>query len=639
MSQWRSRRQRRKDSLFGSCRGAVLVVALLVSGGVAIGQEDTQPRTPEEAARVAFDAFLLPEQRLEAISELAVDRSKKSAEALIGLIDPSQSPQIRNAAFAGLARLSGLDQVGPDPAAWQQWWDQNRQMNDVQWYRHLLTNLSRSKDEVVAHQQWTEQRLIDAHRKRYEALADGRRSAALLDMLGDQLTAIRLLAMELMENDLVEQSIPSMDLVVALREHLADPSAQMRRRAALLLKDLGDQGAADLVAARLVAGQEKSPQVLEAHLLLLTRMVRAAAVQPALKMLDDAELAAKAAGFLAAAADESLLSPAYIQDAAALCRAHLEAGSEPEPEMVALLGRVGNEVDWTRISQWLDSPEEATREAAALAWNHAGHPMLALAKRSGDPAIGSIALAAAVLRGDDLDSLLALIANLPPQRDASNDRWAEAMAAMAGRLGGWAVLEADQKLAAHEGELALRLLSVAIEAIDSGDSQLHGPLPDLLLRRAELRLEGDDPQGAVADYQRVSTSKKIFLNSKQRRRAQGGQLHGLLETGDVEGAVDLARTILKAPPPQEPVISSDTFVAEVFLLAAGRHLESEQFDRTAQILDAVPTLLQDRIPQQVRPRLAELRRLLQKAATTSSRRGASEDEPSAVAAQDVGAFK
>src|SRR5690606_19742849 len=95
--------------------------------------------------------------------------------------------------------------------------------------------------------------------------------------------------------------------------------------------------------------------------------------------------------------------------AARTCREHIRDGKLPDPQAIGLLGLIGNETDWVRIEQWLDSDNEAVKEAAALAWGRSTRPLLPLIQRATDLVIRPNAFVAASRRGDDSATLIALI--------------------------------------------------------------------------------------------------------------------------------------------------------------------------------------------------------------------------------------
>jgi len=379
----------------------------------------------------------------------------------------------------------------------------------------------------------------------------------------------------------------------------------MRRRAALLLRDVGDGEAADILARRLVVGTEKDSAALRAYLLLLTQIPREEAVVAALDMLADPRFSAEAAGMLAAAADRQLLQPRQSEQAARLCRELVREGRLPEPQVVTLLGLIGSDADWVRIEQWLDSDNEAVKEAAALAWGKSDRPLLPLLQRATDPVIRPNALVAANRRGNDAATLIALIDSRLEQ-DPRLREWQDALVAMAGRVGPQGVTQADQELARIGQPLSLRerILSAAIDAHGADPVQRDGMLVELLLLRAQVRLDNEDFQGAVVDYKRLAELAPA-LDARQQRRHDRGLLRAQLAVGYIDGAVEVARHMLTNP--ARPV-EADTiaFIVDAFSRAIERDLQAASATRAGQTLAALRSLLGNPAPETYRAQLNAL---------------------------------
>lgn len=592
-----------------------ILAAVLVVGAAAspvLAQVDLTRRTEptvrvsaEEAAAVAADRFALLELRVQAIGLLAEYRTQKVAGVLIDLIGVGEQPEIRTAAFNALANLACLHDLGNDEQAWRAWWAEHRGLPAEVWYQRLLANFAKHNAELAARQKWAQDRLLEAQRLIYESMPSENRPAALLTMLGDPLEAVRLLGMELVHRRLVEGSPPGPELLRAVRGRLDDRNAAVRRRAALVLRDVADGEAADLLARRLVVGTEKDVAALRAYLLLLTQVPRKEAVVAALDMLADPRFSAEAAGVLVAAANANMLEPRQAQQAARICREHVRDGKLPDPQAVALLGLIGDDSDWLRIEQWLDSDNEAVKEAAALAWGKSNRPLLPLIQRATDLVIRPNALMAAARRGDDMTTLIALI-DARLEQDQRQRDWQEALIAMASRVPAMGVIQAERELAriGQPVDLRERFVTAAIDAQGANAEADRDAMVDLLLLRAEIRMESNDFQGAIVDYKRLAELAPA-LNERQRKRHDQGLLRARLAVGYIDGAVEVARAMIEADT-RSPDPQLLPTIVEAFTRAAERHLETNGGQRAQQTLVALRSLFGQNVPEPYRASLNEL---------------------------------
>ncbi len=607
---------------------AALLAISMAAGPVAAQQAQgtaDRPAEPamvsaEEAAAVAADRFALLELRVQAIGLLAEHRTQRVAGVLIDLVSVGEQPEVRAAAFNALANLACVHDIGTSEPGWRAWWAEHRDLPAEVWYQRLLSNFARHNADLAARQKWAQDRLLEAQRLIYEAMPSAERPAALLNMLSDPLDPVRLLGMELIHRRLVEGEPPDNALLTAVRGRLDDRSAAIRRRAALVLRDMADGEAADTLARRLVVAMEKDPAAIRAYLLLLTQVPRKEAVVAALDMLADPRFSAEAAGVLVAAAEHNMLEPRQAELAARVCREHVRDGRLPEPQAIALLGLIGNDGDWVRIEQWLDSDNEAVKEAAALAWGKSDRPLLPLVQRAGDLVIRPNALVAAARRGGDTATLLALVDARLEQDQRLRD-WQEALVAMAGRVPPRGVLQAEAELARTGQPVALRerFVAAAIDAQANNEPDNRADaLVDLLLRRADIRLESSDFQGAIVDYKRID-ELAAALDARQQRRFDRGLLQARLAVGYTDGAVEVARSMLEAdnPTPDPEVVP---FIIDAFTRAIDRHLEAKADQRAMQTLTALRSLFGQNVPEVYRTAINELDVRVRRASTSSPSR-------------------
>lgn len=601
------------------CSGLRAVVEIFDPGPIVSPLPLPSPSPEQEAAAVAADPYALVELRVAAIGRLPDHRTQRIAAVLIRLTDEDQPATVRAAAFDALARLSGVLDLGDDVVKWRQWWARHRDLAEHEWQMRLIDHFARRALELREQQQWMQDKLVEVQRQLYRAMPPADRPEALVAMLGDRLEATRNLAMDLMGQRLVEPEQVGPELRQALMARLDDPSPPIRRRATLLLRDLSDEAAADAVARRLVIGAEQDRSVLRAYLLLLARIPRRPAVDEALRFLGDPELRDGAAAVLAAAADDHMLNDEQASVALKMVRQQLRGDRLPRPQVVALLGRIGDDRDWRRIAGWLDSDNDAVRESAAQTWARSSRSLQPLAERAGDPVIQPIVIVAATQRGNRGDTLLALIEHKPAQQQAA-ESWQRAVVAMAARVPPTAAIVAQRKLAQRDEPLALRdqLLTATIDAIapGGGAARVHAHskiLADLLLTRAAVRFDDGDPQAALDDYKRLATLPT--LEPDQQQRYHHDLLRARLEVGAIDEAFALAEQVLKADdrPPQ----SSDTArqIAALFLHAADRSLAAGQLKQTRQVLKGLDVLFNGALPNELADQVTDLQTRLNLAAS------------------------
>ena len=591
-------------------------------------------------------------RRRQAIATLGYYRNRAAADALIGLLDDEESEAIQQLAMSGLERLSLNPSPGRSPVAWQRWYQQRRHLTPMPWLAQLLGDVAhreriagqtrREEDQTqlaetlakfdAMARQLSAARLavIDARRRLYRASPEPERQDHLNAWLGEEQDSLRQLAIELAEQRLTANRPFDEPLRAALRLRLGDPRTELRQRATMLLWNLADQAAADIVADRLAGSQEEDVAVRRALLMLMARLPRAAAVEPSLPMLDDATLRGPAAGALAAAIQAELAEPSQIARAAQGVRAALNDDQLPLPPIVALLACIAGEGDWKRIAGWLDASDERVKEAAARAWAASDRSLWELARRAGDVSVRQIVIAAARRRGKDGRAMVALAVQKPGD-DQVLVTWRRALVEMANRVPVASILEVDKNLATQgEDELRIQLLTAGINRLmkplaaksssEADDASQPNPLLNraeprarivvaLLLNRAEVRMDLGDPQSARADLQQIEKFGGVAKDPEFGLRFELGMLRAHLAVGDGDEADEKARGILanvsSAKRPQ--IIQA---VANHFVESVHRHLASQQFDQARLVSSRMKALIGE--PSDgLRQQMAELNQQIQ----------------------------
>ena len=566
-------------------------------------------------------------QRCAAIRPLAFQSSKLVVAMLVELLGSEPPPIIARHAAEALELISGLDSLGLAAAPWQQWWEKHKDLPPARWYALLAVNRARRAARLERENQVIGQKLLEACRKLYRATAQQGREDLLVDLLADAAASLRQLAIELMRQRLSDRQPFGPALRGALLPALNDSEASIRQDVAWLLRDLGDEPGADAMARRLIAGQERDPAVLRVYLLVMADQPRARVIKPATALLDDPLLGNEAAGVLVRAAKEDFLGEAQKAALKLRLRRRIDAATPPAPKVIELLGYVGDEDDWGRIRQWIDSAQDEVKEAAALAWARSDNPLDVLARRAGDLRIQPIVIAAATRRGQLTSTLLALLEH-PPGQEQMRQAWQRALIAMAGRIPAAGMLEADTALlnaapvdAQQTPDLRQQMLSAAIAAAlpDNGNNNGNGDPPpppnadpnvlvDLLLRRAEIRLADAKPKAALADLKLI-TMRQWDLPAAESNRHDALNMRASLATGDRQTAFQVAGKVFDraAGEGDDALARAAAAVAPLFLDAADRHVKANQPEPARAILVSLEARVGRFLSPALKDRLQQLR--------------------------------
>ncbi|MEM8783412.1 MAG: hypothetical protein AAGE65_11230 [Planctomycetota bacterium] len=546
---------------------------------------------PEQLTRIAEDASRSVVARVNAAASLGQRRTKASALTLLELTAADQPPPLRDASFAALGTLSGRDDLGADAAAWAAWWEQARSLNAADWERQLRENLVRREatDDITTDQ--LVDRLRELNITLYRLARPEDKPRVLTDLLGESLLPLRELGISLAEQRLASGGSFDEALRAALREVLVNEPAELRQRAATLLRDLSDEPAADRAAQRLAESKEHVTAVQGAYLLLLERLPRAISVDAAQGFLQDSALQSQAAAALASAARAGQLTGGQKRAVLRDVRGLLEArGGNPTAALVTLTGQVGQDREFEQIVGWLDHPEPAIRRAAAQAWADSQFPLVFLAERADDPVIQPIAITAARQRGQNPQTLRTLALFPPAPGTAARDAWVEALIAMAGRVAG------DQALAAARALPADSLYgpreAVLTAALDAAplDEQPSAAYLAMLLDRAEIRLATQRPKLAVLDFEGL-VPRRDRLTVEQRERLDRGLVTALLQDDQLVKAFAVARRLYEGANGQLVQPSPDDPVIDLFVGAAESHVQAGRDAQGRRLLEELRMLL------------------------------------------------
>jgi hypothetical protein len=574
----------------------------------------------ERLEQTAESDTLPTPRRVRAIGALAHRRTQEVAGRLVELTGMTQPADVQSAAYRSLATLTAIDRFGQDRGRWQAWWDQNRRLSELEWNRALVRNFARQIAAGRATDQQLAQKLQEAERALYQASSPEDQAGVLAYMLQNPLPATRQLALDLAQARLVQGIAFDGPLREALRARLDDESAQVRRRAAEVLRDLNDQPAADAVARKLVDQREQVNRVLAAYLQLLAQSPRKEATEAIHALLREPGLEPDASAALAEIARAGLLTPKRSDAVLETLREDLRLGRKPSPQAIRLLGRIGRNDEWQRIEDWIDSDDDITKQAAAQAWADASDRSLAiLAERAADPVIQPIVIRAATDRGQDPQTLRKLADN-PPTATQFVDAWERALIAMARQPTISPVIVLDVTESLYDRLQSRGLVeSLLTAALDRPQIEGDAPGPRLRLRlaRAENRLARNEPELAILDFEALLREDTEALDGRERDRLYRGVVPAYLRAGRYAPALDAAGTFLRDPadPTRLDPDAIDDPLVPLILDTAKRQAELGRMVAARQLFDGLMQMLgperDRRLPPRLAPQVNTLREMIE----------------------------
>jgi hypothetical protein len=558
-------------------------------------------------------------RRRGAILALGHNRTTQMAGVLMKLTDAGEPEEVQEASFKALGNLTALDHYDADRQAWQTWWRKNKGLWAKEWTEHILDNFERREARRRARDQQLEDKLLESQRALYQANSPQGQPGVLVYMLRDPLTPIRKLGMDLARQRLLDGLTFEEPLREALRGRLTDPVPSIRADAALRLGELFDAPAAELIARRLGEEQEQVPSVLGAYLQVMARLPQAESIDPAAEFLNDEALRADAAAALASAFDAGLMSKSQINRAAKQARRYVVDGRPPAPQVITLMGKVGNNDDWKNIAAWVDHEDVAVKRAAARAWADSDRPLNHLADRISDPVIEPILIAAAERRGSGAYTFGVLTANRPAR---GGEAWRQALVSMASRVPAEAVLTTSRQLTevGESAQLRIDVLSASIGREDDGAVSQADRL-ELVLTRAEVLLYADNPSAALTDFLSVAAFEPE-LSAGQKDRLGRGLIRAYLLVGQIDQAFDIARDVLS---PGGGISATDDRIVEQFITAAQRFRREERRDEVRKITTQLRDLLKPAIKPEVGAQIDKLDAWLNGSASGASSMTAAEE--------------
>lgn len=482
-----------------------------------------------------------------------------------------------SAATRTLIEQTGRADLGMNVDRWQAWWKEQEWIPEADWLRRITQSQADRARASTARAVAAERRETELFRDLYAATSREERPALLSRLLRHSVGDIRRLGIDLASRAILNATKVPPDVIETAAGLLMDPSADIRAAAAKLLAASGLGEQAPVISKALAT--ETSPQAASAMLdaIAFTTLSRGD-IESVLRWISDPEAGPAAVKTLVVANDQGLLiRPAPRNFAWATVSEDI--GVSLGPGGVRLFGRLAPASDFNRLSELLSSSDAAIREAAAesLSLRPDGvEPLLTASE--GTPSLLPFALDALIRHRPTAAGWIALssisaISEAPLQTMARSLPPSEALAA------------AKREQTAARRLLLLERFAPAPAnggpAIDSRDARPPSIQRSGWILRLSALLDDGQYNAVIAD----AGAPKSWMTPDERRRITGVALLCLAR-------VDEAVAFEAGP--------------EEWLDAASRLAGRDEI-RLRTLLDAAPANIGDKLTEDQRRRLLELR--------------------------------
>ncbi|MEN6662570.1 MAG: HEAT repeat domain-containing protein [Phycisphaerae bacterium] len=328
---------------------------------------------------LALDTHQDRSVRQVSIEAMGTLLDKQAAATLIKLIDDGDAT-IRDAAMLSLATMTNNQNLGKDRLAWAVWWQRNKDKDSLQWLSDLADSLSRSKATLEAENAQLRERLTKAITDLYEASNQAQQDAMLLALLTDRMADARLAGLTLADRRVAGGKELSPALQKRIGAMLADVTSDVRRAAALLAAQLGDQQILPTLLTQL--DSEKVQTVRQGLLMALGRLRDPKALPAVLKEMDSKyeRTVIAAAGALARiAASQPLNGKDRATAVATLLERYKQADQADNGEtlreaLITAMGPLGDPAVCKALTRALGDRAATVRLAALNAMGQQGFP-------------------------------------------------------------------------------------------------------------------------------------------------------------------------------------------------------------------------------------------------------------------------
>lgn len=432
---------------------------------------------------------------------LASVRTRKAAWALVSMAERASGREARQAAFDALLAITGCDAIGRDTAVWTTWLNTTDGWTEAEWQSTTAKNLAARAARLASENAAAITSLLSTLRKVHLATPVDKRPGFLVELLGDGLSEVKRLGLELAAQELASANPLSDSVSEAANALLASKSADLRRAAASFLAQR--PGPSTESGARAAMERETDPGAA-------AELWRLVARWPAKELIDRAvgwiqvgqEIAASAARdaameYLWATQRRGLLYD--LPDIARVLTAlRLVPTSKLPPAGCLLRSMIGTELDQHEVAGLLVTGDGAQKLAAAESLVSEPQFLSAILTAAGqDPQLNDVAVRGVVLHRQTLEGFAAvasLTLNRPEYRRGS-------LTKVARMLPSTDVLGAADMLAGEPAmrEAVLQVLTseTRISSERHSTTQLSA-IASGLISLAKLRLDLDKPADAVS---------------------------------------------------------------------------------------------------------------------------------------------
>jgi HEAT repeat protein len=475
----------------------------------------------QKVAELAVNAAHNHQVRLGAVQALGELRDpetvRNSVDALIQIIqrDDTESPEVKNAAFVSLDRLTSLSRFGRDVKAWTDWWLRTRAKPLSEWLpdefqriNDRLDAVQRQLNDARTENEAFRMKLEELMGEVYFLLKDKsvtEMNAKLAAWLGDRTPAVRRIALSRVESRAGNGEMPSTEVTVALVDRLKDADAELRRRSARLLDRVRYDETGPLVAEALAV--ESNLETRLAFLEILRTRPTSSAVPTLMTLVTDPATRDASAAALNEVVRSGRLSEEYRPAVLEAARAAFAAGATVPA--VRLLAAVGEQADIDAIVPLLDHASADIRSAAAESLRPVTSAEAALVGHAGDPAVFPWVVDLLSSGPASAAQLSALLALTPPD-EALRQRWRDGLLRLSARVPPAELGAVDAALAAVPSEampadaaLALREQALSIVLTLPPDSLPVESRETLMRTLARLRSDLNQPEAALAVLDRI----------------------------------------------------------------------------------------------------------------------------------------
>lgn len=190
--------------------------------------------------------------RVAVIRSLGTVAEKQAVATLVGLTtDPQQPPLIRAAAADSLIDLTAQRPLGRDPDRWAAWWNQRKDIADVEWRTQLLQLRSARLDVIERQYTALGTALEQLLGQQYRTATPEQRNDLLTRLLRWPNSRARLTGLAILFTEAAEGRPLEPAALAEVRFLLTDASPEVRRDAAKVLGTINDSASLDALLTQL----------------------------------------------------------------------------------------------------------------------------------------------------------------------------------------------------------------------------------------------------------------------------------------------------------------------------------------------------------------------------------------------------